>query len=268
MNIFKKLLRNFYENKLDRIKIISQLRRYHEKKYISMELLSMLLGVFKVQETRVKDIMIPRYNMVIIKKNSSIGEILPLIIKSSHSRFPVILENKDEVVGILLAKDLLKFINNDDEIFNIDEIIRPSVIIPETKKLNVLLSEFKSGRNHLAVVVDEYGGVSGLITIEDVLEQIVGDIIDEHDKVAESNNIRKIKNTIFSVNGSTTLEEFNEFFNCSYKSSAYDTVSGLLINKIKALPKTHDIITIDQFKFQIKISDQRRIHSIQVEIKN
>ena len=268
MNIFKKLIRNFYENKLDRIKIISQLRRYHEKKYISMELLSMLLGVFKVQETRVKDIMISRSNMVIIKKNSLISEILPLIIKSSHSRFPVILENKDEVVGILLAKDLLKFINNDTEIFNIDEIIRPSVIIPETKKLNVLLSEFKSGRNHLAVVVDEYGGVSGLITIEDVLEQIVGDIIDEHDKVTESNNIKKIKNTIFSVNGSTTLDEFNEFFNCSYKSSTYDTVSGLLINKIKALPKTHDIITIDQFKFQIKISDQRRIHSIQVEIKN
>ena len=268
MNIFKKLIRNFYENKLDRIKIISQLRRYHEKKYISMELLSMLLGVFKVQETRVKDIMISRSNMVIIKKNSLISEILPLIIKSSHSRFPVILENKDEVVGILLAKDLLKFINNDTEIFNIDEIIRPSVIIPETKKLNVLLSEFKSGRNHLAVVVDEYGGVSGLITIEDVLEQIVGDIIDEHDKVTESNNIKKIKNTIFSVNGSTTLDEFNEFFNCSYKSNTYDTVSGLLINKIKALPKTHDIIIIDQFKFQIKISDQRRIHSIQVEIKN
>jgi len=268
MNIFKKLIRNFYENKLDRIKIISQLRRYHEKKYISMELLSMLLGVFKVQETRVKDIMIPRSNMVIIKKNSSISEILPLIIKSSHSRFPVILENKDEVVGILLAKDLLKFINNDNEIFNIDEIIRPSVIIPETKKLNVLLSEFKSGRNHLAVVVDEYGGVSGLITIEDVLEQIVGDIIDEHDKVTESNNIKKIKNTIFSVNGSTTLEEFNEFFNSSYKSRKFDTVSGLLINKVKSLPKTHDIITIDQFKFQVKISDQRRIHSIQVEIKN
>tara|TARA_B110000305_G_scaffold226388_1_gene273982 strand:- start:67 stop:873 length:807 start_codon:yes stop_codon:yes gene_type:complete len=268
MNIFKKLIRNFYENKLDKIKIIAQLRRYHEKKYISMELLSMLLGVFKVQETRVKDIMIPRSNMVIIKKNSSIGEILPLIIKSSHSRFPVILENKDEVVGILLAKDLLKFINNDTEIFNIDEIIRPSVIIPETKKLNILLSEFKSGRNHLAVVVDEYGGVSGLITIEDVLEQIVGDIIDEHDKVTISNNIKKIKNTIFSINGATTLEEFNEFFNTSYTSSRYDTVSGLLINKVKALPKTHDIIIIDQFSFQIKISDQRRIHSIQVETKN
>ena len=268
MSIFKKLIRNFYENKLDKIKIIAQLRRYHEKKYISMELLSMLLGVFKVQETRVKDIMIPRSNMVIIKKNSSICEILPLIIKSSHSRFPVILENKDEVVGILLAKDLLKFINNDTEIFNIDEIIRPSVIIPETKKLNILLSEFKSGRNHLAVVVDEYGGVSGLITIEDVLEQIVGDIIDEHDKVTASNNIKKIKNTIFSINGATTLEEFNEFFNTSYASSRYDTVSGLLINKVKALPKTHDIIIIDQFSFQIKISDQRRIHSIQVETKN
>ena len=164
-----------------------------------MELLSMLLGVFKVQETRVKDIMIPRSNMVIIRKNSSIEEILPLIINSSHSRFPVILENKDEIVGILLAKDLLKYIKKDNDNFNIEEIIRPSVIIPETKKLNILLSEFKSGRNHLAVVVDEYGGVSGLITIEDVLEQIVGDIIDEHDSVKSNNNIKKILSPYFTT---------------------------------------------------------------------
>lgn len=227
----------------------------------------MLLGVFKVQETRVKDIMIPRTNMVIIKKNSSIEEILPLIIKSSHSRFPVILENKDEIVGILLAKDLLRYVNKRNDSFNIEEIIRPSVIIPETKKLNVLLSEFKSGRNHLAVVVDEYGGVSGLITIEDVLEQIVGDIIDEHDNVQENNNIKKIKNSLYSVDGSTTLEQFNEFFKCNYNSDKYDTISGLLIEKHKSLPKTHDIIKVDKFKFQIKISDQRRIRSIQVETK-
>ncbi len=267
MKLIKKLFIKFYENNLDRKKIISQLRRYHEKKYINMELLSMLLGVFKVQETRVKDIMIPRSNMVIIKKNSTIDEILPLIINSSHSRFPVILENKDEIVGILLAKDLLKYIKKDNKNFNIEEIIRPSVIIPETKKLNVLLSEFKSGRNHLAVVVDEYGGVSGLITIEDVLEQIVGDIIDEHDTVITNNNIKKVKKSTYTVSGSTTLSEFNEFFKCNYKSNKFDTISGLLINSFKRLPKTHDEIAFDNFKFQIKISDQRRIHSIQVEIK-
>lgn len=267
MNILKKIIERIYENNLNKNKIISQLRRYHDKKYINMELLSMLLGVFKVQETRVKDIMIPRTNMVIIKKNSSIEEILPLIIKSSHSRFPVILENKDEIVGILLAKDLLRYVNKRNDSFNIEEIIRPSVIIPETKKLNVLLSEFKSGRNHLAVVVDEYGGVSGLITIEDVLEQIVGDIIDEHDNVQANNNIKKIKNSLYTVDGSTTLEQFNEFFKCNYNSDKYDTISGLLIEKHKSLPKTHDIIKVDKFKFQIKISDQRRIRSIQVETK-
>ena len=267
MNILKKLFINFYEDNLDRKKIVSQLRRYYEKKYINMELLSMLLGVFKVQETRVKDIMIPRSNMVIIKKNSSIEEILPLIINSSHSRFPVILENKDEIVGILLAKDLLKYIKKDNGNFNIEEIIRPSVIIPETKKLNVLLSEFKSGRNHLAVVVDEYGGVSGLITIEDVLEQIVGDIIDEHDSVKSNNNIKKIKKSTYVVSGSTTLIEFNEFFKSNYKNEKFDTISGLLINNFKSLPKTHDEILLDNFRFQIKISDQRRIHSIQVEVK-
>jgi len=268
MNIFKNIIKNLYEKNLNRKKIISQLRRYHEKKYINNELLSMLLGVFKVQETRVKDIMIPRSNMVIIKKNSSIEEILPLIINSAHSRFPVILENKDEVVGILLAKDLLKYINKDNSSFNIEDIIRPSVIIPETKRLNVLLSEFKSGRNHLAVVVDEYGGVSGLITIEDVLEQIVGDIIDEHDSTNSNNNIKKIKNNLFSLNGTTTLDEFNSFFDCKYKSDNFDTISGLLIFKHKGLPKTHDVISFDNFKFQIKISDQRRIHNIYVELKN
>ena len=267
MNILKKLFINFYEDNLDRKKIVSQLRRYYEKKYINMELLSMLLGVFKVQETRVKDIMIPRSSMVIIRKNSSIEEILPLIINSSHSRFPVILENKDEIVGILLAKDLLKYIKKDNGNFNIEEIIRPSVIIPETKKLNVLLSEFKSGRNHLAVVVDEYGGVSGLITIEDVLEQIVGDIIDEHDSVKSNNNIKKIKKSTYVVSGSTTLIEFNEFFKSNYKNEKFDTISGLLINNFKSLPKTHDEILLDNFRFQIKISDQRRIHSIQVEVK-
>lgn len=267
MRIFKNIIKNLYEKNLDRKKIISQLRRYQEKNYINSELLSMLLGVFKVQETRVKDIMIPRSNMVIIKKNSSIEEILPLIINSAHSRFPVILENKDEVIGILLAKDLLKYINKDNSLFNIEDIIRPSVIIPETKRLNVLLSEFKSGRNHLAVVVDEYGGVSGLITIEDVLEQIVGDIIDEHD-FTNSNNIKKIKNNLYSLNGKTTLEEFNSFFNCKYKSDNFDTISGLLIYKHNGLPKTHDIISFDNFKFQIKISDQRRIHNIYVELKS
>jgi len=268
MKFIKAYLRSYLENNLNRKKIIAQLRRYHEKKYINTELLSMLLGVFKVQETRVRDIMIPRTNMVIIKKNSSLNDILPLIIESSHSRFPVILENKDEVVGILLAKDLLRYLGKENTNFDIEEIIRPSVIIPETKKLNVLLSEFKSGRNHLAVVVDEYGGVSGLITIEDVLEQIVGDIIDEHDSVKTNSNIKKIKNTLYSINGSTTLDEFNEFFNSNYKSSNFDTISGLLINKFKGLPKTHDIITIDKYRFQIKISDQRRIHSIQVEVKD
>jgi len=268
MKFIKDFLRSYLENNLNRKKIIAQLRRYHDKKYINTELLSMLLGVFKVQETRVRDIMIPRTNMVIIKKNSSLNDILPLIIESSHSRFPVILENKDEVVGILLAKDLLKYLGKENTNFDIEEIIRPSVIIPETKKLNVLLSEFKSGRNHLAVVVDEYGGVSGLITIEDVLEQIVGDIIDEHDSVKTNSNIKKIKNTLYSINGSTTLDEFNEFFNSNYKSPNFDTISGLLINKFKGLPKTHDIITIDKYRFQIKISDQRRIHSIQVEVKD
>ncbi len=267
MNIFKKFITRICENNLDKKEIISQLRRYCDNKIINNELLSMILGVFKVQEMRVKDIMIPRSSMVIIKKNSSLEEILPLIISSSHSRFPVILENKDEIVGILLAKDLLKFVSKDNINFNIEDIIRPSVIIPETKKLNALLAEFKSGRNHLAVVVDEYGGVSGLVTIEDVLEQIVGDIVDEHDVVKSVNNIKKIKSTTYMIKGITTLDDFNSYFNFDYKSDKYETISGLLIEKYKRFPKNNDIIKFDNLIFLIKKSDQRRIHDILVEVK-
>ena len=269
MNILKKLFIKFYEDNLDRKKIVLQLRRYHEKKYINMELLSMLLGVFKVQETRVKDIMIPRSRMVIIRKNSSIDEILPLIINSSHSRFPVILENKDEIVGILLAKDLLKYIKKDNDNFNIEEIIRPSVIIPETKKLNILLSEFKSGRNHLAVVVDEYGGVSGLITIEDVLEQIVGDIEDEHDTDEEKDNILEIpfQTNRFRVRAGTSLEQFNKHFSTKFYSDSVETIGGYVTDHFGHVPRRGEITEIGRVEFEIQRADARRIYQLVVNIE-
>ena len=189
--IKEKLVEKLSKELLNKTYLKKQLKEYKSYKILDNELYSMIIGVLRVQEMRVRDIMIPRSEMVIIEKNSHIENFLPMIIKSTHSRFPVILDNKDEVIGILLAKDILPYANNTDD-FKIDDILRPAVIIPESKRLNVLLKEFKTGRNHLAIVVDEYGRVSGLVTIEDVLEQIVGDITDEHD--FKKDNITSVEN--------------------------------------------------------------------------
>jgi len=263
----KYIARIISDRYIDREHLLYQLTYYKEKNIINSELFSMLIGVFKVQDTKVKDIMIPRSNMTIIQKNLSLEEILPKIVESAHSRFPVILENKDEVVGILLAKDLLRYISKESKNFNIEDILRPAVIIPESKKLNILLSEFKSGRNHLAIVVDEYGGVSGLITIEDVLEQIVGDIIDEYDSAANS-NIKRINNDSYICNGDTLLEEFDEFFNSSHSNGKYDTVGGLIIDKLNKLPSNGDFCAVDNFKFTVKKSDRRKIYLVQINKTN
>tara|TARA_B100000287_G_scaffold434731_1_gene500133 strand:- start:312 stop:1127 length:816 start_codon:yes stop_codon:yes gene_type:complete len=263
----KYIARIISDRYIDKDHLLYQLAYYKEKNIINSELYSMLIGVFKVQDTKVKDIMIPRSNMTIIQKNLSLEEILPKIVESAHSRFPVILENKDEVVGILLAKDFLRYISKESKNFNIEDILRPAVIIPESKKLNILLSEFKSGRNHLAIVVDEYGGVSGLITIEDVLEQIVGDIIDEYDSAANS-NIKRLKNGSYICNGDTSLEEFDEFFNSTHSNGKYDTVGGLIIDKLSKLPINDDFCVVDNFKFTVKKSDRRKIHLVQIDNTN
>lgn len=233
---------------------------------IDNETLHMLEGVLNVQELRVKDAMLPRSQMVIINNTMLMPEIITIIIASGHSRFPVIGDNKDEVLGILLAKDLLAYNDqHNKDRFNIRDILRPAVFIPESKRLDTLLQDFQGKRNHIAIVADEYGGVTGLITIEDVLEQIVGNIEDEHDS-PDSPLIRKHSNQIYSVKALTDIDEFNTFFNTKLASDELDTIGGLVMQNFGYLPKRGEVTKINNLIFKILKADNRRIHWLQLTI--
>ncbi len=226
--------------------------------------LTMLEGVMQVAEMQVRDIMIPRSQIVVVERDSDLKSILPTVIESAHSRFPVIGETKDEVVGILLAKDLLTQINKDEKTsFNMREILRPAVFVPESKRLNVLLDEFRANRNHMAIVVDEYGGIAGLVTIEDVLEQIVGEIEDEHD-IDDDASILEHDDGTSIVKAITPIEEFNEHFGCKISSEEVDTIGGIVINALGHMPKRGEVVNQHGFQFKILRASSRRIHLLEV----
>jgi magnesium and cobalt transporter len=216
----------------------------------------------------VRDVMVPRTQMVVIQHDDSPEEFFPHIIESAHSRFPVIGDNRDEVLGILLAKDLLPyFIKKDQGELDIRELLRPAVFIPESKRLNVLLRDFRANRNHMAIVVDEYGGIAGLVTIEDVLEQIVGEIEDEHD-IDDDTYIIKHSDMRYTAKALTPIEEFNEQFGVEIPVDGFDTIGGLLTREFGHLPKRGESVTIDKFKFKILRADSRRIFLVQINITN
>lgn len=246
----------------NREQLITLLRNLQQKDLIDADSLRMIEGVLQVSEMCVSEIIIPRAEMVVIPKDALFEEILPIVIKSGHSRFPVIGENKDEVIGILLAKDLLEHHSERNERFSLKDILRPPVFIPESKRLNILLHEFRKNRQHIAIVVDEYGGVSGLITIEDVLEQIVGDIEDEHD-IDKDVPIRKHKKNYYSIKAITPIEEFNEFFNTHLRDDEFDTIGGLVSKSFGHLPKRGETITIDGVPFTVLRANNRRIQLLQ-----
>jgi len=230
---------------------------------------SMLSGVLEVSETQVRDVMVPRSHMVVIDINQAFDEILSVIIQSGHSRFPVIGDDRDEVVGILLAKDLLRYFRNDDtDAVPLRKLLRPAVMIPESKRLNALLNEFRASHNHMAIVVDEYGGVAGLLTIEDVLEEIVGDIDDEHDP-EEAAFIRpdgdRNGRPSYAVRALTRVEDFNEFFDCTLEDEEYDTIGGLVMHELGRLPRRGEAIDFGGFKFSVVKADKRRIDALQVQ---
>ncbi len=234
---------------------------------LDRDLLTMIEGVFHVGDMRVRDIMVPRPQMKVIHKDAGATQMLAMVTDGSHSRFPVIGDNPDKIEGVLHAKDLLRHFDNGGEApFDIDEYLRLPVIVPESKRLKVLLEEFRRNRNHMAIVVDEYGGVSGLVTIEDVLEQIVGDITDEHD-VDEGNYIFALPDNGFRVKGITPLDDFNEYFSSSLSNGSADTVGGLVVNAFGRLPKRGERIEIASFIFEITRADDRRIHSLLVSRK-
>jgi magnesium and cobalt transporter len=248
----------------DREQLVELLRDAQHRNLLDPDGLAMIEGVLQVSEMQVRDIMVPRAQMVVVERDAPLEKILPKVIESAHSRFPVIGDNRDEVAGILLAKDLLAYSGAEgSKAFNVRDILRPAVYIPESKRLNVLLKEFRASRNHMAIVVDEYGGVAGLVTIEDVLEQIVGEIVDEHD-IEEDAYIKKHNDNVYAVKALTPIEEFNRYFFSNFSDAEFDTIGGLVMQRFGRLPRRGEVINIDRFRFKVLNADSRRIHLLQV----
>ncbi|MCC6207842.1 MAG: CBS domain-containing protein [Gammaproteobacteria bacterium] len=246
--------------------LIEILRDAQQRGLLDVDALAMIEGVLQVSEMRVRDIMIPRAQMVVVERDATLQQILPIITESAHSRFPVIGESKDEVVGILLAKDLLPYLigGREDE-FNVRDMLRPAVFIPESKRLNMLLKEFRASRNHIALVVDEYGGIDGLVTIEDVLEQIVGEIVDEHD-IDDNLYILKHSEKRYTVKALTPVGDFNEYFNTHFSDEEYDTIGGLVMREFGRLPRRGEVRDVGSFRFKVLHADSRRIHLLQLTL--
>ena len=241
----------------------------HSESAFNPEEQDMLAGVLEVAETQVREVMVPRSQMVVIERDQSLSEMLEIIVESGHSRFPVIGEDRDEVLGVLLAKDLLHhFKDSTEDELQIDKYVRSLSVIPESKRLNALLKEFRDSHNHMAIVVDEYGGVSGLLTIEDVLEEIVGEIDDEHDQ-EEAEYIQPDEDRngrpCFAVRALTRIEDYNEFFECELDDDLYDTVGGLVMHELGRLPKRGEQLSFAGFEFLVTKADRRRIDSLQVQ---
>ena len=264
--IYQKIFR-FFLNLLtqeppNREGLIEILRNAENRNLLDADALLMIEGALHVSETHVRDIMVPRVQMIIIDNNAKPEEILKSVVESGHSRFPVIGDTNDEIEGILLAKDLLNYYADPDKNFDIKDMMRPTVFIPESKRLNVLLREFRMSRNHMAIVVDEYNGVAGLVTIEDVIEEIIGEIEDEHDHEDNEININTHDNNRYTVKALTPISEFNEFFNTEIPDDEYDTVGGFVINTFGYLPKRGEIIDFERFNIKILRADKRRVHLI------
>jgi magnesium and cobalt transporter len=260
----KRLTQSFAEPQ-DRTELLAVLREAATRGLIDTDALIMLEGVLEVGNLQVRDIMVPRAQMVFVRRDQPAARILPVVVESGHSRFPVMDEDRDNIVGILLAKDLLRLTATAArERFDIREYMRPAVFVPESKRLNVLLKEFRRNRNHMAIVVDEYGGVSGLCTIEDVIEQIVGEIDDEFD-VEDDQNIRRDAAAHFTVRGVTRIEEFNEYFGARLsEQEGVDTIAGLLLKQLGRLPRRGETTSIDGFEFRVLRADRRRIDTLRV----
>jgi len=243
----------------DRKELKELINESAEKGILDAEAVAMIEGALAVSEMQVRDAMVPRSHMVVIPLDIPVDEFLPLILESGHSRFPVIGEDRDEVEGILLAKDLLRHYAENSGPLNIKELVRPAIVIPESKRLNMLLRDFRASRNHMAMVVDEYGGVSGLITIEDVLEEIVGEIDDEHDEEEEA-AIKPLGGNRFQVNALTEIEGFNDEFECGFSDEDYGTVGGLLLAEFGRVPDLGDEVVLgERFLFRVTGADSRRI---------
>jgi magnesium and cobalt transporter len=248
----------------DRDELLALLHGAFERKLLDADALSIIEGALQVSEMTVRDIMIPRAQMDVVSIDDDPGEFIPFVMETRHSRFPVVGENKDDVVGILLAKELLNYYAN-PEGFNLRDTLRPAVFVPESKRLNVLLRDFRANRNHIAIVVDEYGGVSGLVTIEDVLEQIVGDIEDEYDFDEAEDNIIPEGGGRYRVKAQTDIADFNATLGGRFSDEEFHTIGGLVLQAFGRLPKRGETATIANFRFKVVRADSRRIYTLEVE---
>jgi len=247
----------------DREQLVALLHSSFQRNLLDADALSMIEGVLQVSELQARDIMVPRSQMEVIDINEPPDRFIPLVIDTGHSRFPVIGENKDDVIGILLAKDLLRYYAGAEN-FSVRDILRPATFVPESMRLNVLLKEFRTNRNHMAMVVDEYGGVAGLLTIEDVLEQIVGEIEDEHDFEVEDDNIVQDAPGQYRVKALTEIADFNAALGTHFSDEDFDTVGGLVISRFGGLPKRGETIRIDSLLVRVLRADNRRLHLLEV----
>ena len=260
----KWLRRLIKEEPGDRAELIELLRAVARRGVLGADALAMIEGVLGVADLQVRDIMVPRSQMVVLERDAAPGQLLPAINESGHSRFPVIGDDRDQVVGILLAKDLLRYYaDGASGSFDIREVLRPASFVPESKRLNVLLKEFRVSRNHMAIVVDEYGGVSGLVTIEDVIEEIVGEIADEYD-IDEDQTIRREGDRHFVVLALTRVQEFNDYFSTRFSVEEYDTIGGLVMHQFGRLPRRGESVTMEGHEFKVLRADRRRIDQLRV----
>ena len=259
-----KQIKNYLLKPKDKDQLADILKSAFDKNMMDSDSLMMLEGVLNVSEMHVRDIMIPRSQMDVIDISKKVEEFIPFVVKTSHSRFPVVEGNINNVIGILLAKDLLRFTSGEE--FEVRDNLRPAIFVPESKRLNVLLKDFRTNRNHIAIVVDEYGGVSGMVTIEDVLEQIVGDIEDEFDYDETEDNIIQDQERQFRVKASTEISDFNDYFATEYSDEEFTTIGGLITQKFGYLPQRKEKISFDGFDIEILRADSRQIHSILIGI--
>lgn len=248
----------------DREQLVTLLNAAFERNLLDSDALSMIEGVMQVSEMQARDIMIPRSQMGVIDISETPDRFIPFVIETAHSRFPVTEGSEDNIVGILLAKDLLRYYAGEEE-FDIRDMLRPAVFIPESKRLNILLKDFRSNRNHIAIVVNEYGGVAGLVTIEDVLEQIVGEIEDEYDFDEDEDNIVKESEQVYRVKALTEIDSFNETFGTNFDNDDFDTIGGLVLKKFGRLPNRDESVVIKDLRFTVQRSDSRRLYMLKVE---
>lgn len=263
-SLLKKISKVFSPNPSSSDEVADMLRSAENESIIDASALQIMEGALKVSDLQAREIMIPRSQMKVIEEDFSLEQVLEMVIQSQHSRFPVVGESADDVLGILLAKELLPLVLSGKESFDLKSLLRPATIIPESKRLNILLQEFREHRYHMAIVVDEYGGVSGLLTIEDVLEEIVGEIEDETDE-EEAEQISQIGDNLYRIEAITEIDDFNEYFDIGFSDDEFDTVGGLVVHKFGRLPDIGESVSIENFDFKVIDGDSRKINLLEVK---